>query len=84
MAEPIVLSLCDRTDNMVRPWLDAGHECWIVDVQHPPGVEIRDYPDSGRLVTVGADVLTWLPPRRDYLFVAAFPPCTDLAVSGAR
>lgn len=79
MAEPIVLSLCDRTGNMVRPWLDAGHECWIVDVQHEPG-EHRD----GNLVRVGADVLTWLPPRRDYLFVAAFPPCTDLAVSGAR
>jgi len=76
---PIVLSLCDRTGNMVRPWLDAGHECWIVDVQHDPG-----WRRAGNLVTVGADVLTWLPPRRDYLFVAAFPPCTDLAVSGAR
>jgi len=76
---PIVLSLCDRTGNMVRPWLDAGHECWIVDLQHPDG-EHRD----GNLVRVGADVLTWLPPRRDFLFVAAFPPCTDLAVSGAR
>jgi hypothetical protein len=76
---PIVLSLCDRTGNMVRPWLDAGHECWIVDVQHATG-----WRRAGNLVTVGADVLTWLPPRRDYLFVAAFPPCTDLAVSGAR
>ena len=25
----------------VRPWLDAGHECWIVDVQHEHG-EHRD------------------------------------------
>ena len=79
MTAPIVLSLCDRTGNMVRPRLDAGHECWIVDVQHDPG-----WRRAGNLVTVGADVLTWLPPRRDYLFVAAFPPCTDLAVSGAR
>lgn len=32
----------------------------------------------------GTDILRWLPPRRDYCFVAAFPPCTDQAVSGAR
>jgi hypothetical protein len=76
---PIVLSLCDRTGNMVKPWLDAGHECWIVDTQHEPG-EHRD----GNLVRVGADVCDWLPPRRDYLATFAFPPCTNLAVSGAR
>lgn len=75
----IVLSLCDRTGNMVRPWLDAGHECWIVDLQHPAG-EHRD----GRLVRVGADLRTWLPPRREYLIAFAFPPCTNLSVSGAR
>lgn len=75
----IVLSLCDRTGVMVRPWLDAGYECWIVDVQHPAGVH-RD----GLLVRVGADVRRWLPPRREYVAAFAFPPCTDQAVSGAR
>lgn len=75
----IVLSLCDRTGNMVQPWLDAGHECWIVDMAHEPG-EHR----VGNLVRVGADVSTWLPPRTDYTITFAFPPCTNLAVSGAR
>ena len=32
----------------------------------------------------GADMLDWLPPRGDVAFFAAFPPCTDVAVSGAR
>lgn len=32
----------------------------------------------------GTDILRWIPPRRDYHIVFAFPPCTDLAVSGAR
>jgi len=32
----------------------------------------------------GTDVLRWLPPRTDYRIVFAFPPCTDLAISGAR
>lgn len=76
---PIVLSLCDKTGVMVDPWLSAGYECWIVDRQHPDG-ERRD----GQLVRVGADVLTWLPPRRDYHAAFAFPPCTDLANSGNR
>jgi hypothetical protein len=76
---PIVLSLCDRTGNMVEPWLEAGCECWIVDMQHRPGVH-----REGNLVRVGADILTWLPPRRNYIAAFAFSPCTDLAVSGAR
>lgn len=75
----IVLSLCDYTGNMVRPWLDAGYECWIVDLQHPAG-ELRD----GRLVRVGADVRDWFPPRLEYAIAFAFPPCTHMAVSGAR
>lgn len=76
---PIVLSLCDRTGVMVEPWLEAGYECWIVDTQHLEG-EHR----TGRLMKVGADVRTWLPPRRNYAAAFAFPPCTDLANSGNR
>jgi hypothetical protein len=76
---PIVLSLCDLTGNMVAPWLAAGYECWIVDIQHAKG-ETRD----GNLVRVGADVRYWLPPRREYVAAFAFPPCTDMSVSGAR
>lgn len=75
----IVLSLCDRTGVMVQPWLEAGYECWIVDVQHPAGLH-RD----GRLVRVGADIRVWLPPLRRYVIAFAQPPCTDQAVSGAR
>lgn len=75
----IVLSLCDVTTNMVQPWLEAGYECWCVDLQHPSGIT-----KDGNLVLVGGDILEWLPPRRDYAIVFAFPPCTNLAVSGAR
>jgi hypothetical protein len=73
---------------MVEPWLEAGYECWTVDVQHAAGEHVvyAPPPTSGylRLVRVGADVRTWLPPRREYAIVFAFPPCTHLAVSGAR
>jgi hypothetical protein len=79
---PIVLSLCDRTGIMVRPWAEAGFECWCVDTQHTPGSRRR----SGRLniINIGADVRSWLPPRVNYAIAFAFPPCTHLASSGAR
>lgn len=66
---------------MVQPWLEAGYECWIVDQQHPAGL-IRD----GRLVRCGVDVRaveSVVEPSRAAI-VFAFPPCTHLAVSGAR
>jgi len=63
---------------MVQPWVGAGYECWTVDVQHPPGIW-RD----GLVVKVGADVRSWFPVLNPAI-VFAFPPCTNLAVSGAR
>jgi hypothetical protein len=75
-----VLSLCDFTGIGVKPWAEAGYECWIVDVKHPRG--IGDLEANVR--RVGADVRRWCPPLRQWDFVMAWPPCTDLAGSGAR
>lgn len=68
-----VLSLCDRTGVMVRPWHDAGHECTTVDMQPSSQPWIHD-PDDVRHYR----------PDGHYDIVFAFPPCTNLAVSGAR
>ncbi|WP_202593544.1 hypothetical protein [Halococcus sediminicola] len=67
---------------MVKPWAEAGYECICVDVQHN-GVTEQEYGD-GKIIYVEADVNDYLPPLRDYAMVFAFPPCTNLAVSGAR
>lgn len=75
----IVISCFDLTTTLVKPWAEAGYLCYCVDIQHPAG-ETRE----GNIVRVGADVLTWLPPRGPIAFAAFFPPCTDLSVSGAR
>lgn len=64
---------------MVAPWMEAGFLCYCVDIQHPPG-EHRD----GNLIRVGADVRDWLPPFAPIAMLFAFPPCTHVAVSGAR
>lgn len=79
----IVLSLFDYTTNMVKPWAEAGYQCYCIDIQHPKG-ETKE----GNIIKVGADVrdvFSWLPKEIDKIAIAfAFPPCTHLAVSGAR
>jgi hypothetical protein len=70
------LFLCNRTENMCRPWLDAGIPCVTVDIQE------ADRPHPLRTHIAG-DVRAFQPEGFP-LFVAAFPPCTHLAVSGAR
>jgi hypothetical protein len=29
-----VISLCDRTGNMVEPWAEAGYDCYCYDIEH--------------------------------------------------
>lgn len=86
MTKGIVLSLCDRTGVMVRPWQAAGYECWIVDLQHDTGIK-----EHGKnFYKIGADVRAWeglwLVRKfgRAPLITFAFPPCTHLANSGNR
>jgi hypothetical protein len=73
-----VVSLCDRTGNMVRPWLEAGHEAITVDIQPA-------FPINPRHRHIRCDVRA-LPEHwgTGSAIVFAFPPCTHLAVSGAR
>lgn len=77
---PVALFLFDKTAAMAEPWAEAGIDCYCVDIQHPKG-ETRD----GHIIRVGADIHRWVPPLgRPIVFAAAFVPCTDMAVSGAR
>lgn len=78
-----VVALYSKTDAIVRPWVDAGFHAVLVDLQHPEGEHTE-----GNITRIGADLLTWVPPlwlaQSSVRFVAAFPPCDHLAVSGAR
>lgn len=74
-----IISCFDKSLVFVQPWAAHGYLCYCVDIQHPKG-ETKD----GNIIKVGADVLDWLPPRKNIVFAAFFPPCTDVAVSGAR
>jgi hypothetical protein len=79
MAQQTVVSLFDVTGNMVVPWAEAGFLCYCVDIQHPPGDQRK-----GNIIRVGADIREWLPPFGPIKILFAFPPCTHVAVSGAR
>ena len=73
-----ILSLFDLSGIAVAPWIAAGYTAEIVDLQHPPGGHV-----DGSLMRWGGDIRKW-DPSFTYSFVFAFPPCTDLANSGAR
>lgn len=82
MKKDIVVSLCDLTGNAVRPWVEAGYTAVLVDPQH------ETFSSGGGVVKIPLR----LEEAGEYLdkyigrtaFTFAFPPCTDLAVSGAR
>jgi hypothetical protein len=77
----LVLALCSRSGNILRPWAEAGHECIAADLENDQRTEeIGD----GSIRYVQADVRDYRPPAGDYAAAFAFPPCTDMAVSGAR
>jgi hypothetical protein len=72
--------LFNLTPSMAKPWADAGVLCYLVDIQHPPGAN-----RVGNLVYVGSDARHWVSPHEHKpIILICNPPCTDLAVSGAR
>lgn len=79
----MIISLCDLTGIFVKPWVDAGYNAMIIDPQHK-GTEWH-----GHTLKVGMTIEQAMPTIREamktheIIFVAGFPPCTDLAVSGA-
>mgnify|MGYP003623708770 CR=1 FL=1 len=80
----LVLSLCDYAGVMVEPWIEAGYEALIVDLQHQGGANITKTKNGLSVSSYGGDVRNFIPPLATYAAVFAFPPCTNLAVSGAR
>lgn len=85
-----ILSLCDLTGSMVAPYVEAGHHATIIDTQHE-GPQRIEHASGGSLTKLSHNVLDlicrdgrslcdWLP----WWAVFAFPPCDDLAVSGAK
>lgn len=73
MNKDIVISLCDFTGIFTKPWRDAGYKAIHVDPQRENNGTIIEMLPVIREVIMSGGVA----------FVAGFPPCTDVAVSGA-
>jgi hypothetical protein len=80
----IVISLCDYTGNIVLPWAESGMECHCYDLRpkYPSFERVGAGVIYHHVLNVVAAPRSAYPQRWDFGF--AFPPCTDLAVSGAR
>jgi hypothetical protein len=81
--------LYNLTDYMVQPWIDKGWQCYSFDSQHkgdlltynPQHMSIKMEFGKNNIINFHEIAnVTGL----DVDFVFGFPPCTDLAVSGAR
>jgi hypothetical protein len=80
----LVISLCDITGLMVQPWVADGFDALLVDPQH------RVTRREGRMHLFAGTVEDALPLIGSHIregsvaMVFGFPPCTELAGSGAR
>lgn len=68
-----IISLCDFTGIFTQPWVDAGYAALHIDPQRE---------GNGTIVEMMPAIRGFMS-AHDVVFVAGFPPCTDVAVSGA-
>jgi hypothetical protein len=83
VSKPVAVFLCDESGIMAKPWANAGVKCYCVDIRH----SIRRPRVEGNIVYTWGDIRTFYPKLEAgevIVFGAGFPPCTDVAVSGAR
>ncbi|NMN02838.1 hypothetical protein, partial [Bifidobacterium panos] len=79
-----VLCLCDVSGVFARPWTEHGYRAVCVDPQHGFDHDDGSYTLLARTVEESFNEIGALIRDGRLAFVAGFPPCTDMAVSGAR
>lgn len=79
-----VISLCDLTGNMTTPWVEAGYRAILVDPQHGTTTMGDSVTKFAGTIEDAMDYLGHVLRTHDVAMVFGWPPCTDMAVSGAR
>lgn len=79
-----ILCLCDLTGVMARPWVEHGYKAVLVDPQHGTTHEDGAMLKLACTIEEAFDQISMLVRSGRLAFVAGFPPCTDMAVSGAQ
>ena len=79
--KPVAIFLYELSGKSAEPFAAAGWDCYCIDIAHPADRS------EGNIHFIRADARHWKP-SKDMVarckFFAAFPPCDNLAVSGAR
>jgi hypothetical protein len=85
MSQKSIICLCDYTGIFGKLWAENGYLVILVDPQHEVGVK-RDgnYVKVGGIIEDAYGYIASVLYQRTCVFVAGFPPCTDVAVSGTR
>ena len=89
-----VISLYDYTGEALRPWAEAGYDCFAYDIQHvaePMDItglkKVRKCPSVFYFKSdlYNHETLLEILVRHSgkVAFMSAFPPCTDLSAAGA-
>lgn len=76
----VCISLYDESGNMLRPWAEAGYECHCYDLANDERSEGNLHFHRANLLEIAVQAIICA--MKPY-FVFGFPPCTDVAVSGA-
>jgi hypothetical protein len=97
MKQPVAIFMCDLSGIMARPWAEKGCICICVDIQHSIRATRQrkhriEKVGAGEIHYVWGDARSWKPSMFDkrffekyyIVFVACFPTCTNLALSGAQ
>jgi len=79
-----IICLCDYTGLFGEDWAKAGYNVILVDPQHEVGLNVDgNYLRYGGTINEASDFLFSLCKAGVVELVFGFPPCTDVAVSGA-
>lgn len=80
---------CDLTGVMGEPWAEAGYDIVLVDPQHGK-TSVETLATGAMVYRIAGTIIEALPfvsrlmSTHHIAFAFGFPPCTDVAVSGAR
>lgn len=84
MSKGTVLLLCNLTDAMGADWVDAGYRVVMVDPQHQAHTNDCEVERINKTILEAMPRIGEIMRTEKVVFVAGFPPCTDVAVSGSR
>lgn len=83
MRQEAFIGLYNKSDIAARRWAEAGYECHLFDLESSSTKHDNIHFHTGDIFK-NLNMVRWIMKTRRVVFMAAFPPCTDLSVSGAK